>query len=302
MNAKKLVYYSIHPINTIFKIGSYSFLKCLNDRMFIKIAYYVNMKLLLNIDNPKTYNEKIQWLKLYDRNHFYKEIVDKYQVKKYVSNIIGKDYLIPTIGVWNNINDIDFSILPNSFVLKCTHDSGGVFICKDKNTLNFKKAKRFLKNKLNTNFFFYGREWPYKLIEPRIIAEPYMIDDSGHGLKDYKFFCFNGEPKAMFIATDRGIDTRFDFYDMNFMHLPFTNGHPWARTENRKPDNFESMKTISRALSKGIPHVRVDLYNINGKIYFGEMTMYHWSGLVPFVPAEWDKIFGDWLELPNKIV
>jgi glycosyltransferase len=252
-----------------------------------------------NFDNPQTYSEKLQWLKIYDRNPLYTQLVDKYEVRKFIEERIGSEHLIPCLGVWDHFDEIDFNKLPNQFVLKCTHDSGGLIICKDKSTLDLKQARKKIEHCLKRNYFLNHREWPYKDVKPRIIAEEYTVDESGYELKDYKIFCFNGEPKAMFIATDRGTDTKFDFFDTEFHHLPFTNGHPNADKEIKKPENFDEMLRIAGILSKGMPEVRVDLYNVNGKILFGEMTFFHWSGLMPFEPEEWDYKFGSWIELPE---
>lgn len=272
----------------------------MDDEAYLKRKYRACMGKELNLGSPQTFNEKLQWLKLHDRKPEYTTMVDKYAVKRYVADIIGEEYIIPTLGVWNHFDEIDFDKLPNQFVLKCTHDSGGIVICKDKNKLDLKSAKKKIEKSLKQNYYWSGREWPYKDVKPRIIAEEYMIDESGYELKDYKFFCFNGEPKMMFIATDRGSDTKFDFYDMEFNHLPFTNGHPNANKQIKKPKNYSTMLALSAKLSFGIPHVRVDFYNINGKIYFGELTFFHWSGLVPFEPEEWDYKLGSWLKLPER--
>lgn len=270
------------------------------DKKYLKILFRYLMKKECDFDNPQTYNEKLQWLKVYDRKPLYTQLVDKYEVRKFVTERIGEEYLIPCLGVWDHFNEIDFDKLPDQFVLKCTHDSGGLVICKEKNKLDKAKAKKKIDHCLRRNYFPNHREWPYKDVKPRIIAEQYTVDESGYELRDYKFFCFDGEPKAMFIAKDRGIDTKFDFFDTDFHHLPFTNGHPNADTEIKKPVNYEEMLRIAGILSKGIPHVRVDLYNVNGKILFGEMTFFHWSGLVPFKPEKWDYIFGSWIKLPEK--
>ena len=273
-----------------------------DDARFIKMKWRLRMDYPLNLDNPKTYNEKLQWLKLHDRNPLYTTMVDKYEAKKYVGSIIGDEHIIPTLGVYDKVEDIDFDKLPNQFVLKWTHDSGGIVICKDKSKLNLAEAYKKLKKGERSHYFWRTREWPYRNVRPRIIAEQYMEDESGYELKDYKFFCFNGVPKALFIATDRGNineETKFDFYDMEFNHLPFTNGHPNATKTINKPCGFEKMKEIAALLSKGIPHVRVDLYDINGKVYFGELTFFHWGGMQPFNPREWDYKFGEWIILPK---
>lgn len=274
--------------------------KFLPDKMYLKVLYRIKMGKKLNLEYPKTYNEKLQWLKLYDRNNKYGKMVDKFDVKEYVAKKVGEEYIIPTIGIYDNFNEIPFEELPNEFVIKCTHDSGGLVVCKDKSKLNIAETEKIINKALKRNYYYTRREWPYKLVKPRIIIEKYMVDESGYELKDYKFFCFSGKAKAMFIATDRNAETEtcFDFYDMNFEHLPFTNGHPNATKNINKPDNFEEMQRIAEKISEDLIHVRVDLYNINGKIYFGEMTFYHFGGMVPFVPEEWDYKFGDWIDLP----
>ncbi len=273
------------------------------DKSFLEMQFALRMGEHLDLKNPQTFNQKLQWLKLYDRKHIYTTMVDKYEVKKYVADIIGAEHIIPTLGVWDKFEDIDFDTLPKQFVLKCTHDSGGLVICTDKKALDIEKAKKKITKSLKTNYYLSGREWPYKNVKPRIIAEKYMVDESGYELKDYKFFCFNGVAKAMFIASDRqttGEETKFDFFDMDFNHLPFLNGHPNSNCAIKKPQSFEEMKILAEKLSKGIPHIRVDFYDINGKIYFGELTFSHWSGFVPFEPKEWDEKFGNWIELPEN--
>ena len=273
-----------------------------SDENYVKWKYYLNFRKKLHLDNPQTYNEKLQWLKLYDLHEEYTQMVDKYEAKKYVASIIGEEYIIPTYGVYNSFEEIDFTRLPQQFVLKCTHNSGGVFVCKDKATFDIEGAKKQVKKWLKKNPYWKNREYPYKNVKPRIIIEQYMEDESGYELKDYKFFCFDGIAKYIFVASDRGKDdeeTKFDFYDIEWNLLPFTNGHPNSNKKMKKPENYDKMVDISERLSKGIPHVRVDLYNINGRIYFGELTFFHWSGLVPFVPPKWDVIFGDSLVLPR---
>lgn len=271
----------------------------IDDVRYLKMIYFFCFWKKLNLDNPKTYNEKLQWLKINDRKDIYTTMVDKYEVKKYVSNIIGEEYIIPTLGVWDNFDDIDFSLLPDKFVLKCTHDSGGLVICRDKKKFDIKKARDKINKTLKRNYYYLGREWPYKNVKPRIIAEEYIVDKNNE-LNDYKYFCFSGHPKMLFIASDRGIDTRFDFYDMNFRHLPFINGHPNSDKVINRPVNFNKMRELASILSRDIPQVRVDFYDVDGKIYFGEMTFFHFSGFVPFEPGKWDKKIGEWLVLPKK--
>lgn len=300
MGQNKIVKLLKRPQYLFLMLGHRGFFKWMKDETYLKIAYWCKMDKKLNINHPKTYNEKLQWLKLNDRNPKYPSLVDKYEVRKHIKKLIGEEYLIPLLGTWDNVDDIDFSELPNQFVLKCTHDSGGVVICHDKSKLDVKMTKRKLAKLLSHNYFWGQREWLYKSIKPRIIAEKYMVDESRKELKDYKFFCFKGKPKAMFIATDRERDTRFDFYDLKFNHLPFTQKYPNADKPIIKPKSFERMIKLASILSAGIPHVRIDFYDINGKIYFGEMTFFHFSGWEKFDPPEYDNIFGNWLETPSN--
>lgn len=270
-----------------------------DDRTYIKWNYFFGMGRFPNLDNPQTYNEKLQWLKLNDIHPEYARLVDKYEAKEYVRGVLGDEYIIPTLGVWDRFQDIDFEKLPNQFVLKTTHDSGGVVVCSDKKAFDKVAAKKKLEKSLRNNYFLEHREYPYKDVPPRIIAEKFMVDESGTELKDYKFFCFNGKCRMLFVATDRNMgDVKFDFFDENFNHLPFRQGHPWADKKIKKPVGFDKMIELSEGLSKGFPHVRVDLYDINGQIYFGELTFFHFSGNVPFHPDEWDLKIGQWLKLP----
>ena len=276
------------------------FAKVLDDKTFIKLEYFSGMRKFPNIDNPTTYNEKLIWLKLHDKHDEYTQLVDKYEVKDIVRKLIGDEHIIPTIGVWDSFEEIDFDKLPNQFVLKTTHDSGGVVVCTNKSKLDIEKARIKLEKSLRHNFFYEHREYPYKNVKPRIIAEKYMVDESGTELKDYKFFCFDGKCKMLFIATDRSIDdVKFDFFDTEFNHLPFKQGHPWSTKEIKKPAGFDKMIELAEKLAKGYRHVRVDLYDINGKIYFGELTFFHFAGKTPFIPSEWDTKIGEWLKLPS---
>lgn len=258
----------------------------------------------LNLENPQTYNEKLQWMKLYYHNPLYTTLVDKYAVKQYVEERIGKEFLIPTIGVWDRFDDIDFEKLPQKFVLKCTHDSGGLVICKDKSKLDIQKARETITKCLKHNFYYSGFEWPYKNVKPRIIAEQYMEDTKTKELRDYKFFCFDGVVKYLFIATDRQNreEPYFDFFDADFNYLDMRQGHPNAPTLPEKPLCFEEMKTLAAKLSAGMPHVRVDFYEVDGRVYFGEFTFFHHGGWTSFDPEEWDLTFGKEIKLPSKLV
>ena len=299
-------------MNSIRKIVTYPFVKpsivityvltklspILPAKFFLKCLYKLKFGYWMDFNNPKTFSEKLQWLKIYDRRPEYIKMVDKYEAKKYVAERIGVEYVIPTIGVWNKPEDINWDVLPKQFVLKCTHDSGGLVICKDKEKLNIESAIKKLKRSLNTNYYNVGKEWPYKKVPRRIIAEQYMEDVKTKELRDYKFFCFNGVPRALFIATDRQNreEPYFDFFDMDFNHLDLRHGHPNAPTPPEKPRNFELMKDLAAKLSKGYPQLRVDLYEVNGKVYFGELTLFHHTGLVRFDPPVWDEVFGGWID------
>lgn len=280
------------------KMNSIGLFNLIPDEIYLKLKYRIKMKKKLNLQKPETYNEKIQWLKLYDRKPEYTKLVDKYEVKKIVSEKIGEEYVIPLLGVYNSFDEIDFEKLPNQFVIKCTHDCGGIVICKDKKMFNKDEAKRFINKHLKTNYYYMHREWPYKNVIPRIIIEKYIVDESNVELKDYKFFCFNGEPKMLFIAVDRPYDTKFNFYDMNFKKLPFMQHYKNFDRVAEKPKGFEKMIELARVLSKDIPHIRVDFYNVNGQVYFGELTLYHFSGFEKFEPEEYDKFLGDEIKLP----
>lgn len=273
------------------------------DRFYLKIMFRNLMGYKLDLKNPKTFSEKLQWLKLYDRRPEYTMMVDKYAVKKYVSSIIGSEYVIPTLGVWDKPEDIEWDKLPDRFVLKCTHDSGTVIIVKDKANLDISATRKKLAKWLKRNYFLIWREWPYKNVPRRIIAEKYIEPTPNtNDLPDYKFFCFNGKVKAMLLATERqnpNEEVKFDFFNADFEHLPFRQGHDNARVMPTKPKNFDMMKQAAEKLSKGIPQVRVDFYEIGEKVLFGELTLFHFSGMMPFEPKCWDKKWGDMLTLPG---
>ena len=304
MSGNKLLKILKKPSLLFLTLGHIGFFNWMKDETYLKIAFRIRMGKKLNLKNPVSYSEKLQWLKLYNRNPLYTQLVDKSSAKDYVSNIIGKAFIIKTLGVYNNFEEINFDKMPQKFVIKCTHDSGGIVICKDKNHFDKKKARKVIQRCLKHNFYFGQREWPYKNVKPRIIVEEYLEDSETMELRDYKFFCFDGSVKALFIATDRYSEneTCFDFFDSDFNHLPFENGHPCSKKEIEKPKCFDQMKEIASKLSLGFPQVRIDLYEVNGKVYFGEYTFFHWSGMMPFKPEKWDMVFGDWIDLPQKHV
>lgn len=298
----KIVKYIKRPSNILLYLMNKNFFKWIPDEKYITIKYKLEMNQKLNLKEPKTFNEKLQWLKLYDRKPEYTKMVDKYEAKKYVANIIGKKYIIPTLGVWDKFEDIEFDKLPKQFVLKPTHTSGNVFICKDKEKINYKQLRKMINKWLKRDYYLVHREWPYKNIKPKIIAEQYMVDDSGMKLKDYKFFCFNGIAQTILVCSNRnGSFKNTNFYDINWNLQPFTREkHKNSNEQIKKPKNLDEMITVAEKLSKDIPFVRVDLYEINGKVYFGELTFYPSSGFEGFEPEEWDKKLGDMLELPTK--
>ncbi len=272
-----------------------------SDKLFVKIQYRKRMKKKLNLKNPKTFNEKLQWLKVYDHNPNYTIMVDKYLVRDYINKKIGNEFLVPILGVYDNFSDIDFSKLPNKFVIKCNHDSGGIVICKNKNKLNIACAREKIEKSLRRNYYYSNREWPYKNVKPKIIVEKYLEDKESYSIKDYKFFCFNGEPK--FIYVSEGLENhstaKISFFDLNFKPMPFKRSDYSAfETIPQKPINLDLMIKFSKILSKNIPHVRVDFYEVNKKLYFGELTFFTCSGFIPFEPIEWDLKLGEMLKLP----
>lgn len=271
----------------------------ISDKFMVKILYRDVFGRKLNLDSPKTFNEKMQWLKLYNRKDIYTSYVDKLAVKDIVAKKIGKEYIIPTLKVYDSINEISLSDLPNQFVLKCTHDSGTVVICSNKKELNFKESKDKLKKRMSENYFYRLREWPYKNVKPRIIAEEFINDDKEGQLKDYKFFCFNGRVKFLKIDFDRFSNHRANYYDLNMKLLPFgeVDFMPDRNHIEKKPQNFEKMLELAEVLSEGLPFIRVDFYNVDGKIYFGELTFFPVSGLGKFTDEKWDVEIGNMLEL-----
>ena len=225
-------------------------------------------------------------------------------MRQYIAEKIGAEYLIPLVGgPWNSADEIDFDALPEQFVLKCNHDSGGVIVCRDKSKLDVPAVKEMLQHKLGKNYYKSGREWPYKDVSPCIFAEKYMVDDSGVELKDYKWYCFNGKPRFLLITTDRAtedVPTKYTYFDMDYNMLPFYNSGPHADKPIPKPGTFAGMKQLAQKLSADMAHLRVDLYEVEGKVYFGELTFYDSSGMAFFDPPEWDEIIGSWLKLPEK--
>lgn len=270
------------------------------DDEFLKRLFKSRLKYDLDLDNPKTFNEKLQWLKLHDRKPEYTMMVDKYKVREYVANTIGEQYLIPLIAVYDKAEDIDFNKLPQKFVLKCNHNSGvGMCICKDKSKINIRKVRKRLNKGLKQDYYLTGREWPYKNVERKIVCEQFMEDKESPDLKDYKFMCFNGEVKCSFVCSERfsGEGLKVTFFDRDWQVMPFTRHYPKSEKVIEKPKNYELMIELAEKLSKNIPFVRVDFYEVNGKVYFGELTFFPGNGLEEFEPEKYDKMLGDYIDL-----
>lgn len=276
----------------------------LPDSIFLKLTYRSRMGKKLNLKAPRTFNEKLQWLKMYDHNPAYTDMVDKHAVKDYIVKTIGAEYVIPTLGVWEHFEEIDFDQLPERFVLKCTHDSGGLVIVKDKALLDKKAARESIDRSLRRNYYYAGREWPYKNVPPRIIAEEYIEDSSGE-LADYKVHCFNGEPRMILVCRDRFAETGLtqDFFSEKWEHLPIKRPTaPNSAVEIPRPAYLDEMLRLSALLAKDLPFARIDFYEVDGKLYFGEITFYPAGGMAKFVPEEWDETLGSWLTLPSRRV
>ena len=275
-------------------------LNWLPDKPCLYLQYWARLGKRLDLKNPKTFNEKLQWLKLYNRKPEYTRMVDKYEAKKMVANQIGEEYIIPTLGVWDQFDEIDFASLPNQFVLKCTHDSGGLVVVRDKSKLDIPAAKEKINRSLKTNYYLHGREWPYKNVRPQVIAEKYIEDPDCHGLRDYKFYCFNGEPRFLYISE--GLENHetaqisFLTLDWNFAEFGRSDFQPFTELPP-KPRSFDEMVKLARELSAGHAFLRVDLYDIAGKIYFSELTVTPCGGYMPFDPEKWDLKLGELIDL-----
>ncbi|MCD7717143.1 MAG: glycosyl transferase [Lachnospiraceae bacterium] len=299
-----LKFYLHNPKSIYTFLSTRGLLDWMPDTWYLKMAYRINIGKKLNLKTPQTFCEKIQWLKLHDRRPEYTLMVDKYEAKKYVADKIGEKYIIPTLGVWDSFDDIDFDALPNQFVLKCTHDSGGLVICTDKNRFDKMVAKRKIVKSLSREYYRIGREWPYKCVKHRIIAEQYMTDNTQlngkNDLTDYKFYCFNGEPKFLYVSL--GLQDHstalISYLTLDWQFAPFQRDD-YKNFEKLppKPSNFDEMLLVARKLSENIPFLRVDLYEIDDAVYFSELTFSPTSGFMPFKPDMWEYIVGEWISL-----
>ncbi len=268
----------------------------LSDKSFIELIYRLRMGKRLNLDNPKTFTEKLQWLKLYDHNPMYTIMADKIGMRRFVEERLGCGYTVPLVGVYDGFKEIGLEKLPSQFVMKTSHDSGSYIVCRDKAAFDFKAARKAMTRSLRRNYYKRTREWQYKDIVPKIVVEEFL-SDGNEALTDYKFFCFNGKCEFLYIMPDTDRSSPQAILDAEFRKLPFGMEDNPASSMPEKPSCFEEMKRIAQVLSHGIPFLRVDMYLVNGKVYVGELTFYHYGGYIPFSPPEWDEKIGDLLDL-----
>lgn len=275
----------------------------MSDKLYLRVICRLQMGYWMNFEQPRTFQEKLQWLKLNDKSASYSQMVDKVAAKDYVAQLVGDECIIPSLAIYNNVDEINFDTLPDQFVLKTTHDSQSAIICVDKSKFDKKEALKRLKKKLKVQYYWLSREYPYRNVPPRIIAEQYIGELGADDMVDYKFFCFNGCPKYCQVIKNRSIHETIDFFDENWQHQEFyglTPGVKQSSEDIAKPDNYDKMLEIARVLSQNIPFLRVDLYNVNGTIYFGEMTFFPNGGFGTFTPKKWNDIMGDMLNLKTK--
>lgn len=304
MKVKKIFDYAFHPRKCMAYIQNRklhsSYGKKMDDEKYIKRMFKLEMGYELDLENPKTFNEKLQWLKLYNRNPEYTVMVDKYLSKQYVADRIGEEYVVPLYGVWDSFDEIDFDSLPEKFVLKTTQDCGGVVVCTDKNKIDKKKTKEFLEKHLRREYFYHCREWPYKDVKPRIIAEKFLKDEENAILPVYKIMCFDGEPKIIqTIQNDKQPNESIDYFDTDWNILEIRQNYPNSPVPISRPRKLEEMLCVAKKLSGKTPFIRIDLYSVNGEIYFSEFTFFSDAGFAAFTPREWDNKLGEWIVLPE---
>ena len=304
MKLNTLKYFRENPGRVIGSLGANGLLNWVPDRAYLRLMFRLNLGYWPDFENPKTFNEKLNWLKLYDRKPEYTRMVDKYEARSYIAEKIGEQYLIPLVGgPWNSVEEIDFDSLPNEFVLKTTHDSGGVVICRDKQSFDFEAAKQKLSRHQQREYYCGKREWPYKDVKPRIVAEQYMQDRDNVNLPVYKIMCFGGVPKIFqTIQNDKTPEESIDYFDADWNLLRMRQNFPNSEKPMERPETLAEMLSLAEKLSQGHSFLRTDLYNINGKTYFSEITFYSDAGFAEFQPGEWDEILGSWIELPEKRV
>ena len=272
-----------------------------SDKLYIKLLYYLYIGRKLDLESPQSFNEKLNWEKLYYRHPLMPKLVDKYDAKAYVREKIGDEHVVPNYGVWNTPEEVDFDSLPNQFVLKCTHNSGtGMYICRDKSKMDVEQVKEGLRRGLEERFYMRAREWAYKDAKPRIIADKFLDDHSGAEIQDYKFLCFDGVPRYVYQSV-KGKNIYENWYDMDFKPVDINNSFPRKYPEFEKPKGFEKMKELAAKLSAGFPHVRIDFFDVDGHVYFAEFAFYNWAGIMPFKDYKMDLELGEYFTLPEKI-
>lgn len=288
-----------NPLKIIFHFGMHGRFRFLSDEKFLKIMYYCKFNKKLDLDNPKTFNEKMQWLKLHNRKPEYTKMVDKYEAKQYAGSLLGTDIIIPTLAIWDSCEEIDIAVLPEQFVMKCTHDSHTVFICRDKNNFDLKGAIRKIKKAMKRNYYWVGREYPYKDVKPRIIVEKYLENNTTDNLLDYKFYMFGGKLKIINVTERYNHQAAIDYYDSNFCHIDLSWSYPCSGKKRNKPNTFKKMIDIAEKISIGIPFIRVDMYEVDNKVFLGELTFFDGNGFDGIEPHSWDLQLGDWIDLKS---
>lgn len=303
MKLKNLFHFIFSKTDRFDILNSRGLYANLTDEEFLKKAFKVKLGYALNITNPRTFNEKLQWLKLYDHNLTYSSYADKYEAKQIISRMIGEAFIIPTLGVYDSFDEICFENLPEQFVIKCTHDSGGVVICKNKKAFSVEKAKQKIERSMRRNYYLHAREWQYKAIKPRIIVETYMEDAKTGELNDYKVFVFHGDPYCIQVDYDRFTNHHRNFYSVDWEYMPFTTRYPTdPKRQISRPGQLEVMLELSKKISASLPNapfLRVDFYLVNEHVYFGEVTFYHGSGMEVFAPKEYDLLLGEKIHLES---
>ena len=302
MNKSTMKRWKKNPWSVVLSLSRRGWLNCLSDKTYLSIMYRAKLGKKLDLTAPKTFNEKMQWMKLYDRNPIYSSMVDKYEVKQIVAAQIGHEHIVPVIGgPWQSVDEIDFDSLPSQFVLKTTHDCGGVRICKDKQSFDKQGAAAFLNRHMQRNYYLNCREWPYKNIVPRLFAEAYISDEANAVLPVYKIFCFDGKPKIIqAIQNDKQKDETIDYFDPQWNKLDLRQNFPNSLVPPKRPENLDTMLDIAQKLSQGHAFIRVDLYEANECVYFSEYTFYSDAGFAEFHPNEWDETLGAWIQLPDQ--
>ena len=299
ITVKKLKRYLKCPAEFVLFFNRYKTIRCLiSDSFLLKCLYRVYVGKKLNLKNPKTFNEKLQWLKIHDRKPIYTKMVDKYEAKQYVAERIGAEYVVPNFGVWDSFDEIDFDSLPEQFVLKSTHDCGGLVICTDKSKLDKEAARQKINKSMKRNYYWSCREWPYKNVKPRILAEQFISDGEHKNLIVYKVLCFHGEPRILqVIQDDKQPNESIDYFDTEWNLLELKQNFPNSENHLPKPEFLDNMLNLSRELSKDIPFIRVDWYIAKEKILFSELTFYSDAGVAAFTPEKWDETLGSWIHI-----